>query len=96
MNTINNTVCPYTMHDSKAGNILYIAQATNWSGCEINSGSYMSARVLLNLLNSLRKRDKMLCKPCIYLFFATSLINPIIQEHECHILFIIIMTLRLI
>ena len=32
----------------------------------------MSARVLLNLLNELGKRD-----------FATSLINSIIQEHEC-------------
>ena len=40
----------------------------------------MSAHVLLNLLNELRKRDKMLGKPRI---FATSLINSIIQEHEC-------------
>ena len=40
----------------------------------------MSAHVLLNLLNSLRKRDKMLA---FYLFLATSLINSIIQEHEC-------------
>ena len=50
--------------------------------------SYMSAHVLLNLLNELRKRDKMLgikCEACraFYLFFATSLINSIIQEHEC-------------
>ena len=35
----------------------------------------MSAHVLLNLLNELEKRDKML--------FATSLLNSIIQEHEC-------------
>ena len=34
----------------------------------------MSAHVLLNLLNELWKRDKMLAK---------SLINSIIQEHEC-------------
>ena len=34
----------------------------------------MSAHVLLNLLNELGKS---------YLFFATSLINPMIQEHEC-------------
>ena len=34
----------------------------------------MSAHVLLNFLNELGKRDKM---------FATSLINSIIQEHEC-------------
>ena len=43
----------------------------------------MSAHVLLNLLNKLGKRDK--CEACrvFYLFFATSLINSIIQEHEC-------------
>ena len=35
----------------------------------------MSAHVLLNFLNKLGKRD--------YHFFATSLINSIIQEHEC-------------
>ena len=37
-------------------------------------GSYMSAHVLLNLLNLLGKRDKMRGLP--------SLINSIIQEHE--------------
>ena len=37
----------------------------------------MSAHVLLNLLNKLGKRDKMRG------FFVTSLINSIIQEHEC-------------
>ena len=36
----------------------------------------MSAHVLLNLLNELGKRDKMRG-------FATSLINSILQEHEC-------------
>ena len=46
-------------------------------------GSYISAHVLLNLLNELGKRDKMRGLPSIYLFFATSLINSIIQEHEC-------------
>ena len=42
----------------------------------------MNAHVLLNLLNEL-KRDK--CKACqaFYLFFSTSLIHSIIQEHEC-------------
>ena len=45
----------------------------------IYRGSYMSAHVLLNLLNELVKRDKMRGLP----FFATSLINSIIQEHEC-------------
>ena len=38
-------------------------------------GSYMSAHVLLNLLNELGKEIK--CEACraFYLFFATSLIN---------------------
>ena len=48
----------------------------------------MSAHVLLNLSNKLGKRDKMACR-AFYLFFATSLINSIIQDHECSILFII-------
>ena len=43
----------------------------------------MSAYVLLNLLNELRKRDKMHGLPSISSLFATSLINSIIQEHEC-------------
>ena len=43
----------------------------------------MSAHVLLNLLNELGKRDKMRGLRAFYLFFTTSLINSIIQEHEC-------------
>ena len=43
----------------------------------------MSAHVLLNLLNELGKRDKMRDWRAFYFFFATSLINSIIQEHEC-------------
>ena len=52
-------------------------------GCHLYRGSYMSAHVLLNLLNELGKKIK--CEACqaFYLFFATSLINSIIQEHEC-------------
>ena len=48
----------------------------------------MSAHVLLNLLNKLRKAIK--CEGCraFYRFFAMSLINSIIQEYECWILFI--------
>ena len=38
----------------------------------LNRGSYMSAHVLLNLLNELRKRDKMRACRAFYLFFATS------------------------
>ena len=49
----------------------------------------MSANVLLNLLKEFGKRDK--CEACraFHLFFATSLINSIIQELECSIIFII-------
>ena len=48
----------------------------------------MRAHVLLNLLNELGKGIK--CEACRVFnrFFATSLINSIIQEHECWIQFI--------
>ena len=52
-------------------------------GRTLYRGSYMSVHVLLNLLNELRKRDKMPGLPSILSLFATSLINSIIQEHEC-------------
>ena len=57
--------------------------------CVINRGSYMSAHVLLISINELGKQIK--CKACqaFFLFFAMSLINSIIQEHLCLILFII-------
>ena len=45
----------------------------------LNRGSYMSAHVLLNLLNELGKRDKREASLTFYLFFATSLINSIKQ-----------------
>ena len=48
----------------------------------------MSAHVLLNLLNKLRERVKVQDLPRIYNFFALNLINLILQEHECKILFI--------
>ena len=53
------------------------------SSMQIYRGSYISAHVLLSLLNELGKKIK--CEACraFYLFFATSLINSIIQEHEC-------------
>ena len=43
----------------------------------------MSAHVLLNFFTSWRKEIK--CEACraFYLFFATSLLNSIIYEHEC-------------
>ena len=41
----------------------------------------MSAHVLLNLLNEMRKRDKMRgLSSMLSLFFAAGLINSIIQE----------------
>ena len=48
----------------------------------------MSAHVIFDLLNELRKRDKMRGLLAFYHFFATTLINSIIQEHECQIIFI--------
>ena len=41
----------------------------------------MSAHVLLNLLNKLGTRDR-----AFYCFFATSLINSILQEHVYHMM----------
>ena len=38
---------------------------------------------LLNLLNELSKSDKMRGLPAFYVFFATSLISSLIQEHDC-------------
>ena len=43
----------------------------------------MSSHVLLNLLNELRKRAKMRGLTSINLFFATIIINSVIQELEC-------------
>ena len=48
----------------------------------------MSAHVLLNLLNELRKSDKM---RAFYRLFATRLINLLLLEYNCKIL--LIMTL---
>ena len=49
----------------------------------------MSVHVLLNLLNELGKRDKMRGKACqpFYLLFTKSIINSVIQKHECYIRF---------
>ena len=35
------------------------------------------------------KRDKMLGKPCIYIFLPTYLINSIKHEHSCKFLFLL-------
>ena len=43
----------------------------------------MNAHAILNLLNKLRKRDKMGGLLSIFIsFFARCLINSVIQEHE--------------
>ena len=48
---------------------------------EIYRGSYMSAHVLLNLLNELIKKEmKYEAFQALYLFFATSLINSIMLD----------------
>ena len=43
----------------------------------------MSAPVLLNLLNELRKRDKIRGLPSILSLFRDEFNKSIIQEHEC-------------
>ena len=49
---------------------------------EIEESSNISAHVSLNLLNELWKRDKMQGMSSMLSFFATCLINSIIQESE--------------
>ena len=44
----------------------------------------MSAYVILILLNELEKKEiKCEFYKALYLFFATGLINSLIQQHEC-------------
>ena len=43
----------------------------------------MSAHVLLNLLNELRKRQNVRLAKHFISFFVMRLINSTIQEHEC-------------
>ena len=50
---------------------------------KMNRGSYMSAHVLLNLLNELGKRDKIRGFPSILSIFGNEFNYSIIQEHEC-------------
>ena len=44
----------------------------------------MSAHVLFNLLSELGKNIKCEAYRAFYLFFTTSLINSIKQDHECY------------
>ena len=53
--------------------LLFTCNIVRFSGVKahkINRGSYTSAHVLLNLLNQLRKRDKMRGLPSILSFFS--------------------------
>ena len=59
------------------------------AGYTIHRGPYMSAHVLLNLLDGFRKCDKMRGLSCILSLFTMSLIHSIIQQHASEILFII-------
>ena len=54
----------------------------------------MSAHVLLVLMNELGKRDKKARLAEHFISFATSLINSLIQGHECQILYDIKITLK--
>ena len=47
----------------------------------LHRGSYISAHDLLNLLNELEKEIK--CDACRAFHLLTSLMNSIIQKHEC-------------
>ena len=46
-------------------------------------GSYMSAQVLLILLNELRKGDKMRSLSSMFSLFRNGFDTFMIQEHEC-------------
>ena len=51
-------------------NLLNAIQATTGMQKALYRGSYMSAHVLLNLLNELGKRDKMRGLPSIFISFS--------------------------
>ena len=46
-----------------------------------------NTHALLNLLNKLRLREKCESYRVFYRFFATSLINQVVHEHECFLYF---------
>ena len=65
-----------------SGERVYNGAQNNNASLKLNRGYFMSANVLLNLLNELGKRDKMRGLSNILFFYATSLMNSIIQEHD--------------
>ena len=54
----------------------------------------MNVHALLNLLNELGKRDKLQGFAKHFIAFSQSLINTIIQEHECLILLVCFVALH--
>ena len=65
-------------------------RSVNTTNHRLDRGSYMNAHVLLNLLNEFGKKIRREALPSILSVPPPpSLINPIIQDHECKILFII-------
>ena len=61
----------YPMHFSRFLNMLSSISGKYFDSTTGYRGSYMSAHVLLNLLNELGSRDKMLAIFAFYLFFST-------------------------
>ena len=72
-------------------------QTSQYGQCSYrkNRGSYMSAHVLLNLFNELRKRDKMRGLPSILSLFRNKF-NKFNNTRACVLDFIYHMTLRLL
>ena len=87
-------------HRSAVLYFVIIVKLTCWSRCvnkiaQINRGSYMSAHVLLNLLNELGKRDKMRGLPSILSLFRNEF-NKFNNKRARMLDFIYHMTLRLL
>ena len=75
------TVVLKVMLDVESG-VALDTDGTTHAKKERNRGSYMSAYVLLNLLNELGKRDQMRGMLIILSLFCNEF-NSIIQEHRC-------------
>ena len=69
------------------GNILDILTLKTRFSDKLKKVTNIHAPVLLNVLNSLQKRDKMLGKPCILSFSQTCLVNLITLTGLCMILY---------
>ena len=76
---ISLPICPFYLPADDSHEISSLNYNKNE---EIHRGSYMSAHVLLNLLNKLGKSHKMRGLSSILSLFPNDLINSIIQEHK--------------